>query len=284
MSRYFEGWYHKLQRDGKTLALIPGFAEDGTFVQVLTDEESYYIPYSSGTVADDNRVTIGRNHFSPEGCELHIDSPELSLHGEVHYENLTPLRSDIMGFFRFFPMQCRHGVISMHHRLEGQLYLNDKTYDFNQGTGYIEKDSGRSFPQHYTWIQCNDFEEKCSIMAAVAHIPFGLFSFPGCICVVHHGNKEYRLATYNGVKIRFCEEGKIHLSQGPYRLVIDVPSYKANHLYAPNLGSMGRSVHECASCRARFRFYHGNTPLFDKYSDHASYEYVPKPMVAPKHP
>lgn len=67
----------------------------------------------------------------------------------------TPLRSDIMGPFRFLPgMECSHGVISMGHSLEGKLDLNGKRIDFSGGTGYVETDRGRSFPSAYLWTQC----------------------------------------------------------------------------------------------------------------------------------
>ena len=77
-----------------------------------------------------------------------------------------------MGPFKYFPMECRHGIISMRHTLEGRLKLNGKEIDFTNGLGYIEKDSGRSFPSSYVWVQANDFDEPCSIMASVADIPF----------------------------------------------------------------------------------------------------------------
>ena len=205
MSGRFEGWYYKHQTNGKTLALIPGKAEDNAFVQVVTDELAYNIPYSLDEYSIDNDILrVGGNIFSKSGVTLDIQHPELTLNGEIKYSNLTPIRGDIMGPFRFFPMECRHGVVSMNHSLYGAAMLNDETYDFTDGRGYIESDSGRSFPSGYTWVQCNDFE-NCSIIVAVARIPFYGLKFWGCICVVYLNGREYRLATYNGVKIVGCE-------------------------------------------------------------------------------
>ena len=60
----------------------------------------------------------------------------LSLHGALQCGPFTPLKSDIMGPFRFLPgMECSHGVISMGHTLEGTLTLNGAVLDFAGGTG-----------------------------------------------------------------------------------------------------------------------------------------------------
>ena len=50
---------------------------------------------------------------------------------------------DRMGPFKYFPMECRHRIISMRHTLEGRLKLNGKEIDFTNGLGYIEKDSAK---------------------------------------------------------------------------------------------------------------------------------------------
>ena len=81
---------------------------------------------------------------------LQIERDELSLHGTVRCGPFTPLRSDIMGPFRFLPtMECAHGILSMAHPLEDSVTLNGKTLDFSGGVGYIETDRGRSFPDCY---------------------------------------------------------------------------------------------------------------------------------------
>ena len=95
-----------------------------------------------------------RQAFAREGLRLDIHGEGLDLMGELSYKNLTPLRSDIMGPFRFFPMECRHSVVSMNHEVSGNLFLNGESLEF-RGRGYIEGDSGKSFPENYTWIQCN---------------------------------------------------------------------------------------------------------------------------------
>ena len=272
MKEYFEGWYFKHQANGKTLALIPGKAVDGAFIHIVTADKSYYITYPLKEYQKGDILTIGDNVFSESGITLNINRPDIQLVGEIHYCNLTPICSDIMGPFKFFPMECRHGIISMQHDLEGSVQLNNVTYDFNGGKGYIESDSGRSFPDSYTWIHCNDFKQDCSITAAVAKIPFYGLKFWGCICVVMLNGKEYRLATYKGVKIVTCKAGVIELKQGKYRLLINIRSEGGHMLPAPRYGKMNHAILEDISCHASFKLTKGCHVLFEGSSNQASYE------------
>ena len=152
--------------------------------------------------------------------------------------------------------------------------LNGEAIDFTGGTGYIEADSGRSFPDWYTWVHCNSFERDCSIMVSVAQIPFCGLRFRGCICVVWLDGREYRLATYNGVKILRCEPGRIELRQGKYRLLAETDTHEGVELSAPRFGTMSRAIRESLSCPARFRFMDGDAVLFDGESTGASYEWA----------
>ena len=270
----FEGWYYKHQANGKSLALIPGRAGDGAFIQVVTDDRAYNIRYPLSDYHKGKSIQIGGSIFSVSGILMDIQSPELKLSGKIKYANLNPIRGDIMGPFQFFPMECRHGVVSMNHELSGSVTLNGEVFDFSGGNGYIESDRGRSFPSRYTWVQCNDFEQNCSIMASVARIPFCGLKFWGCICVVWLNGREYRLATYSGVRILHCEPGVIELGQGKYRLSVTVEKQGGHELAAPHTGSMSHIIRENLSCSARFRFAVGNQVLFEGQSNHASYEYM----------
>lgn len=273
MKAYFEGWYFKHQANGKTLALIPGKSTDEAFIHVVTDKESYFITYPLNKYRKVDVVNIDGNIFSESGVWINIHRPELKLKGEIKYENLSSIKGDIMGPFRFFPMECRHGILSMNHDLKGSVELNGDMYHFDGGKGYIESDSGKSFPEGYAWVQCNDFKEACSITAAVAKIPFYGLKFWGCICVIMLNGKEYRLATYKGVKIVTCEPGVIELKQGKYRLLINVHSEGGHLLPAPRFGKMNHTILEDISCFASFKFTKGEQVLFESSSHQASYEY-----------
>lgn len=258
---YFEGYYYKHQKGNQTLCIIEGRTASEQFIQVITNDFSVQLPYKKGSI------------FSKKGIILDIQTPDFTLSGKLRYRELCPIKYDIMGPFRFFPMECRHGIISMYHRLEGKVQLNGEVIDFTGGRGYIEKDSGKSFPSSYVWVQANDFAEPCSIMASVASIPFLGFRFRGCICVIWYRGKEYRMATYLGVRVLACTPERLILKQGRDRLEIRIRNPKGHPLSAPKNGKMARKIIETPSCEADFVFSRKGKKLFRLCSGHASYEY-----------
>lgn len=270
----FEGWYYKQQSGEHTLALIAGRSDEGAFIQAVTERNSWNIPVDLRDYRrEGTRIRMGANEFSPEGVRLKLG--ELS--GELRFRNLKPLQNDIMGPFRFFPMECRHGVDSMLHDVEGCISLNGNPLDFTGGKGYIEHDSGWSFPKDYWWVHCNDFAENCSIMASAARIPFAGTHFRGCIAAVWLDGREYRLATYLGAHIVRCEAAALTIRQGAYTLEITAKPGEGQPLAAPVCGEMRRIIRESAACPAHFRFTKKGLVIFDGRSARAGHEYVLEP-------
>lgn len=111
-------------------------------------------------------------------------------------------------------------------------------------------------------------------MVSIAKIPLAGLHFTGCIAVVYWQGKEYRLATYKGVKIIRHSPSCVELKQGKHRLTITAASANRHPLFAPDRGAMTRTIHESLTCKARFRFCDGERVLFDLNSDHAGFEHV----------
>lgn len=252
------------------MAFIPGMSQSGAFVQMISPQGSRWFDVPS--VSEKKGViTAGDCRFSASGCTIRLPG----VWGEISYGRLTPLSYDIMGPFKWLPMECRHGVISMSHSLKGQICENGSVYDFDGGQGYIEKDSGRSFPQSYLWLQWGDLPSACSIMASVATIPMGLVSFTGCICAVMHHGVEYRLATYKGVRILDWGSRHLKLSQGRLRLEIDISPHCGGHpLSSPVNGHMSGRVRESLSAHIHARMWEKGKLVFDFESPLAAYEYT----------
>lgn len=280
---YFEGWYFKNQFQGKSIAFIPGINIDKyggryAFIQVITENNSYNIKYDYEDFSIEEEkliIKIRDNIFSKQGIILNIIGQGIEIKGSIRYEDLTPIKYDIMGPFSKIPfMECSHGIISMHHKIDGMIEINGEEFFIKNGIGYIEKDSGRSFPKSYLWVHSNDFKQKLSIMVSIADIPFMKFSFKGLIAIVHYKGREYRFATYNGAKIINYNENGLSIRKGKYRLVIMVNSKNANELLAPSNGEMVRTIYESISCNATFKFFIGNKKVFDLESLNTSFEYV----------
>lgn len=284
-NRFFEGWYFKHQCSDMSIAFIPGVNIDRNglkyaFIQIITNKKTYNIKYDfkDFSISQDKLIIkIKDNLFSRNGLILNIVSNEIKVKGKLTYKNLTPIKGDIMGPFALCPfMECNHGIISLHHIVNGKLSINNKDEIIENGIGYIEKDWGISFPKSYLWIQGNDFKnEKASIMVSIADIPFLGFEFKGCIACVLYKGKEYRLATYNGVKIINYDERGLVIKRGKYKLEIEINENYPQRLLAPDGGEMKRTIYENISCTSRFKFYIRDKMIFSLESKNASFEYVP---------
>lgn len=281
---YFEGWYIRLAGND-VLALIPGIHLDQTghgyaFIQVITRDKSYYLTYPKEALeytAHKFAVRIGRNLFTEKGVKLDIKKKGLRIKGSVAYGRLNRPCYPVMGPFSLLPvMQCSHGVISMYHRLSGSVSVNGRRFTFDGGRGYMEMDWGSSFPRKYLWVQGMEKSKNTSVMAAAATVPLGRGGIRGCVCIVYYRGREYRLATYLGVKIIECSKNQLILRQGKYLLLIEaIPDgEKGQRLKAPVMGDMKRMIHENACAKVRFRFYRKNRKLFDFVTDEAGYEWV----------
>lgn len=281
---FFEGWYFKHQYNDFSMALIPGINIDKngdkySFIQVITKDNSYNIKYKFDDFSisyDKLTIKIKDNIFSINGVVLNIRESGIRIKGRLKYNNITPIKSNIMGPFSLIKfMQCNHEIISLYHTVDGNLTINNKEIKINNGIGYIEKDYGSSFPKTYLWIQCNDFQnEKASIMVSIADIPLLGYEFKGCIAAILYKGKEYRMATYNGVKIIDYNKKGLTIKRGRYKLYIDIEEKNSRNLLAPNKGEMERVINEDIACSARFRFYEKKKLIFDLNSNNTSYEYV----------
>lgn len=284
---YFEGWYLKFQtKGGRALALIPAshIDEGGrscASLQIISERESWWLEYPNTEFHASEKqfqLRMGQSMFCDKGVHLNVDEKEISLHGTLRCGQLTPLKSDIMGPFKFLAgMECAHGVISMGHSVDGTLTLNGEILDFSGGIGYVETDRGRSFPRTYLWTQCAWQEpRRGGLMLSIATIPMAIGSFTGCICAINYNGREYRLATYRGVKIEQWSGSGAVIRQGEYRFAADVLKHQKHPLRAPVEGNMERTIHESLCSRIRYRFWEGDKLLFDRTASCASFEYSDK--------
>lgn len=255
----FSGVYLKCQSPTQTLSVIPAVHGGSRSVQLITDSGAWSV---AGCPA-----ALGRDGFA-----LDIRTDKLSAVGEVRFGELSPLRYDIMGPFRYVPfMECRHSVVSMRHSVNGRILVNGTEYKFENALGYIEGDRGRSFPRRYVWTQ--SFFDGGSLMLSAADIPLGTLNFTGVICAVLLHGREYRLATYLGARAEKIANGEIVIRQGGYVLSAALLEKRAQTLNAPVNGNMARVIHESPSCRAAYRFEKNGQALLDFQTDRASFEF-----------
>ncbi len=218
---YFEGWYFKqVSTDLQHVyAIIPGIAlgtrpeERYAFIQVIDgmSGETHFIRYPLEEFEASDKefqVKVGNSKFNNSYIDLNIDNPELTLRGRIEFIDPAPypsrlLSPGIMGRYSFVPrMECKHGLVSMDHGLEGEFQVNGTSVNFTGGRGYIEKDWGTSFPESWIWMQSNNFTRPgTSFMLSIAKIPWMGSSFIGFLGFLKIGDTPRFFATYNGAKI-----------------------------------------------------------------------------------
>lgn len=139
MRNAFCGWYFKCQSPEHTLAVIPAFHSGGGSIQLITDTGAWHAGFPASRLSRKGHlISLGENCFDTSGFTLRLDTPEISAFGAVHFGDLLPLRYDIMGPFRYVPfMECRHSVLSMYHRVTGEVRINGECYRLQNGQGFL---------------------------------------------------------------------------------------------------------------------------------------------------
>jgi len=284
---YFEGWYFKhVSSDLKHVwSFIPGISltekDPHAFIQVINGitGESVYVTYPIDQFTyskEEFKVKIGNSQFTGKKISLDIIHENLKIKGELNYRNTTPypgtlLSPGIMGWYSFIPfMECKHGIVSVNHEIEGQIEINDKITDFNGGKGYIEKDWGTSFPETWIWIQGNNFSNPgTSFQFSVAKIPWLGKFFIGFISFLYYNKHFYLFSTYNNSAISEISHSEnsidIIIKNKNYTLQIDARKSLFGELMAPVSGNMTRRIKESIDSEVSLRLTDINNNLI--YSD-----------------
>jgi tocopherol cyclase len=294
---YFEGWYFKhVSGDRENVySFIPGISltdnDQHAFIQFIDgiSGETAYIRYPVSSFRySRNKLEIGveNSGFSKNGVALNIDAPDLKVKGTIAYKNLveypsTILSPGIMGWYSFVPfMECKHGIASVLHQLSGSLEMNGKSVSFSEGTGYIEKDWGTSFPESWIWLHCNTFDEPdCSFTFSVAKIPWLGSFFIGHICFLYFKGKFYRFATYNNSKITALNysDGKLvtELKSKKYTLNVKAVQKSSGPLKAPATGRMDRIIKESIDSEIELTLLDANgNIIISTHGNHAGMELI----------
>ena len=280
---YFEGWYFKMVSpdNSSILSIIPGISlsEDRNrqlaFIQIIDGKtaQTFYYTFPIEQFSFSRKefaIKIGQNYFSKEKIILNIHTDSSFISGMVHLSEHVELPSHkilnpgIMGWYRFVPfMQCYHGVVSLTHKLEGSIKTDMKTYNFNNGTGYIEKDWGSSMPSAWIWVESTNFsKENCSFMLSVANIPWLGKSFTGFLGFFLHDSTICRFATYTHAKLQIekLESDTVYVTIKDRKNTYAIKAFRnsAGILKAPVKGSMDRRIPESIDAKLQLTIWDKN--------------------------
>ena len=209
----------------------------------------------------------------------------LDIEGNIHFSNPTSITNNffapnIMGPFSYFPfMECNHAVLSMKNNVSGSLHFNGNLINFDDGTAYIEKDWGTSFPKSYIWCQSNEFLAfPANFMLSIATIPLGSFNFTGIISDVSFENKEYKFTTYYGAKLKKYDVNNhsisIEIQQGNKTLSVSSLSENSNFLLVPSKGKMKKEILESISSKINVQIKEKDKIIFSNSGFNSGLEIV----------
>ena len=259
---YFFGKYYKfISNDGYVFALIISHANEGDMLQLVTSNKSYFIDDTKSVSIDENII------------DINIHEDDISIVGKLTLGDLHPLKKKVMGPFSYLPMQCRHEIYSMYHSLFGTLKVNEKDISFNNGIGYIEGDSGSSFPDRYIWY--NSVASDITVTLAIATIPLlGFIHFKGILCFIKTKNDEYRLCTYNFAKVKVISNKQIIIKKNKYKFILDISDTGGHNLKAPDKGNMTRYIKENLCIPTKYKFQYKDNIIIEKEDEISSLEYM----------
>lgn len=283
MKERFSGLYFKNVCSEGTISFIPGVCKDHSFIQIIETftNNSYYVKYPLESYSYDSKnktLTIDNNVFSPAGISVHIED-EIKLDGELEFTNMSEYQKTlyaptIMGPLTYLPFDCKHLIISMRHQVDGYLNLNDCNINFDRGNGYIEGDSGSTFPNKYLWLQGNDLED--SFVIAIANVKNKLFNFDGFFMLLDNNGEQIRFSTYDlGTVDRVLKkENKIDIRviEGGREAYITIYPNYSNTLKAPVKGNMTDNVNESLTTRARVLVKKKGKKIFEKEFSRCGFE------------
>ena len=260
-NRFFGKYYKFIADDGFTFALIQSHANEGDMLQAITSDGAHFIDDPHSLTIEGSRVLID------------IKQKDISLAGEIILGELNPLSHKVMGPFTYLPMECRHEIYSMFHRLNGKITINGKEKTFTDSLGYIEGDSGTNFPKRYIWY--NSVVEGATVTTAIATIPLlGFINFVGLLCFIKTKDQEYRLCTYNGGKAIEINENHIVIKKGKYRFELLIPRLGGHDLKAPVKGDMVRYIKENINVPTSYKLTCKDNVLLENEDMLSSLEYM----------
>ena len=260
--RFWGKYYKFVSKDNIAFAVITYIANGIDGLQIITHNKSYQISDPFAIKFNEDRVNFN------------VDQEDIKISGELKLNNLVKPKRDVMGIYRYLPIECKHTIYAFIGDIDGILLMDNKEVSFNNGNCYIEGDAGKSFPKKYLWI--NGLDNNSSFTVSVATIPLGLIKILGHFAYLYINNKEYIFATYNFSKIKKLSKEYILFKRFRYRLKVsfDLSKLSSYNLKAPNKGEMSRYIREAVSTPTKVSLYKGKTLLYEKSYPNSSLENV----------
>jgi tocopherol cyclase len=165
-SRFFEGWFQKVYstQHQASFVIIYGYATQNSydtcgFIQLHVPNAApqiiYFPQHDISLDANQHIVRMGDNVLTTEMIDINTADITINL----SLLNNKPIQTfgNSMGYSYYVPsLPCYHSVLNTSHRVSGRIRHKASEYTLNDEMGYLEKNWGTSFPEHYFWLHAVD--------------------------------------------------------------------------------------------------------------------------------
>ncbi len=269
----FEGFYFKTAlANGTTLVIICGFAKSKdkshAFIQVSSQLlETFYFEYPLSSLKTNEETfnfSVGKNTFSQNGISIQEEDCEINL-SFTHFElwNRSFFKPSIMGILTFVPfVECKHDIISPHLLVNGTAKLKTKTLQFQNNSGYIDKNWGTSFPKEYFWGHISSFENSTvSVQFAKARPKWLLWKIPVHIGFLRIDGEMHLFKSWKRDQMTLINVGQeeIELKNKHYRIELKFDQGYPLNLRAPLNGKLDNTILERAGISTSVTIYKKTT-------------------------
>lgn len=269
----FEGFYLKTaKKDGTTLVVICGFAKSKekshAFIQVSTQSlETFYFEYPLYELKINEEAfnfSIRNNEFSQNGIYIKENDCEVDLtFSDFTFWNRTYLNPSIMGVLAYVPfVECKHDIISPSLTVLGHANLKAETLIFDNTSGYIDKNWGRSFPKDYFWGHISNFENpSVSIQFAKAKPKWLFWKIPVYIGFLRLNHEIHLFKSWKKGKMTLTNVGQdeVLLQNRKFKIKIKFENGRPLNLKAPIEGKLDHLILERAGILTRVTIYKLNS-------------------------
>lgn len=265
---FFQSWFYRLQWADRSICLIPGVSvgeEPHAFIYIVDSngQMSHIINYPIAEFSCASCIPIikiGNNMFSLSKIHLDIESPELSLKGDIYLSDIrTDKCSDMaMGLFKIFDcLEYNTHICATDGRADGEISLNGNPFRLSGAHLYAAKSWGESFPEAYLWIQ-GRFFAGVSLSLSLGRVPLGAFEMDSMTAVINDECRSYRLNSMcaGNHDIRITPDA-LYLTaiSGRHALKLQAQYGSKLTLPAPVLGDMDGEVGLSLDAKVKFQLY-----------------------------
>ncbi|MFB6317120.1 tocopherol cyclase family protein [Saccharicrinis sp. FJH54] len=292
--RYFENWLFKLVSEDRNsvMVIIP--------VMELGSNQRCYVQFMNGISGEtcvayydlkeltaskyDMDFSFGGNNFSEKGIDISVDQKGFTGSGRIDFGELMRypskgLRRNLMGYFSYLPFQhIYYAVISMQHKINGSITMNNQTFNFDNGTGFIEKTWGKYYPESWLYIGCNTFTIPDTYFVVTAStINLGFTKILGNIGYFYHKGKLLNISFYTKTRFtKFDHQGKVlllELTKDEHRIEITLIPRNKGKIKIPS-ATENRYVFESADSTLHLNYFVNNQLVLSTEGEHAEYDFV----------